>query len=305
MKYGFVFAGQGSQYPKMGYDFYNRYDYVKKLYEEATNVLGFSIEEICFTENEKLNQTKYLQPATLITSIAIYEVVKKEYNLSPSVVAGFSLGEYTALYASGIFSFKQVVELVKLRAMFMDEATKDSDGKMAAIIGLKINQLEEIINKFDDVFIANFNSPVQYVISGTQDGVEKASQEAKLKGAKRVINLNVSGAFHSRFMASASGKLYEVLNETSYKKPKIDLIANINAEKIDINNLAMALKKQVESPVLWIDTINKIIADYKPDYFIEIGPGKVLSGLIRKIDRNQKIININKTSDLDLLREES
>lgn len=301
-KYAFVFAGQGSQYFGMGKDFYDQYDYVKSMYNEATKILGFNLEDICFKENELLIQTKYLQPSILVTSCAIYEVIKRELNIKPSVVAGFSLGEYSALYASGVFDFKEIVNLVKHRALYMEEDAKD--GAMSAIVGLDLNLLEKIVSGVEGVFIANYNSPVQYVISGTKLAVKKASELAKKQGAKRVIPLNVSGAFHTQFMSFASLKMYELITSVKYKKPNIDLITNYDANKLEVEKLPLIMKKQIKSPVLWIDTIKKIINEYKVDKFIEIGPGRVLSGLIRKIDQNQTVININHLVDLNILKGE-
>lgn len=303
MKYAFVFAGQGAQYPGMGQEFYQQFTYVQNLYDKASKILGFDVPSLCFQESELLSQTKYTQPCMLVTSCAIYEVVKNELQITPIVAAGFSLGEYSALYASNIFDFQTIIKLIQYRATFMNEDAENYPGKMAAFIGIDLKYLESLCEEIGGVQIANFNSPQQLVISGKIDSVDQVIRFAEGK-ARKVIPLNVSGAFHTPLMQQASIKLYDEVIKMPYNNPHFDVIANFNALPYDINNLAQTMKKQVTSPVRWIDTINYIVNNYQIDGFIEIGPGKVLSGLIKKINPNVKVISINDMNDLQILREE-
>ncbi|HHU56320.1 MAG TPA: ACP S-malonyltransferase [Acholeplasmataceae bacterium] len=301
MKKALVFAGQGAQYIGMGKDFYEKFDYVKSMYDEASKILGFDVPSICFEDNDQLSQTKYTQPCILVTSIAIYEVLKREIGLNPICVAGFSLGEYSALYASGIFSFQNIITLIKYRAMYMDECANQTKGKMAAVIGLDQITLESICNEVGEVQIANYNSPTQLVISGNSESVDKVMQ--KIKGiAKRVIPLNVSGAFHTPLMEKAANKIYELVNKMPYNNPTFPIIANYTGKTLDINNLPEIMKKQITSSVQWIKTVEYMIDSFHIDEFVEIGPGKVLSGLIKKIAPNKKTISINNVEDLQSLR---
>lgn len=301
-KIGLLFAGQGSQYINMGLDFYNNYPYVQDLFKEANQILAYTLEDIIFKENEKINQTKYTQAAIVVVSCAIYEVFKKEFNLKVSSMAGFSLGEYSALYASGVYNFSELVYLIKYRAKFMDESAIKNPGKMAAIIGIDYKDLQRLCDEVGGVYIANYNTFEQLVVGGYSEKVNKLCELAVNNGAKRAVELNVSGAFHTPLMAEACDKMRTILTTVNPKQPNCDIINNYNAKKLeDINNLNEYLTKQISSPVLFLDTIQLMIDD-GIDSFIEIGPGKVLSGFLRRIDRSKQVFNIAMVDDLENIK---
>jgi [acyl-carrier-protein] S-malonyltransferase len=301
MSYAVLFAGQGSQYIGMGKDFYDKYDYVKDLYKSASLVLGYDLEDLCFKENELINQTKYTQPAVLVTSIAIFEVLKREYNLTIDATAGFSLGEYSALHASGVFDYQTIIHLIKYRALYMHEAALQTKGGMAAIIGMKREDLEKLCEEDSHVSIANYNCPNQLVVGGVYDHVVTLCEKAKQNGAKRAIMLNVSGGFHTSLMSEAASKMVDLIMHTKYHNPKFSIYMNCNALKLELPNLPQLMKKQIESPVYFEDTIRHMI-ESGVDTFIEVGPGSVLSGFVKKIDISKKSITIDKLSDLELLK---
>lgn len=299
-KIAFLFAGQGAQYIGMGEDFYREFSYVKNLYDLASQQLGYDITKICFENNALINQTKYAQPAILITSLAILKVIKNEFQINPDVVAGFSLGEYSALFEAKVFDIKTIINLVKHRAYYMEEASIKNPGAMAAIIGLNRFTLESLCMDTKDVYIANYNCPDQIVVAGLTESVKLLCEKAKIKGARRTIMLNVSGAFHTPIMHDAADKMYNLIMQTDYLKPKCDIYMNYQAQKLDIKQLPIIVKKQIESPVYFEDIIKKFIL-LGVDLFIEIGPGTVLSGFVRKIDPTKTVISINKVSDLKLI----
>lgn len=303
-KIAVLFAGQGAQYQGMGRSFYELED-VRPFYETANEILGYELEDLIFTENSLLNQTQYTQPAILVTSIGIYETLKKVTNLKPQVVAGFSLGEYTALYASGVFNFEQIVNLVKRRAEAMEVCAKNVTGKMCAILGLDRHTLQKICSIVTEeiglVAIANYNCPGQLVIGGMIDAVDEASQRALNAGAKRVVPLNVSGGFHTGLMENAAWDIYRYVQTIPHNTPEVPIIMNATSDYLDIKDLQKVMKLQIESSVYFEDSINRIRQDGVTK-FIEIGPGNVLSGFVKKILRDAEVVSINTLEDLEKVK---
>ena len=285
MNTAFVFPGQGSQSIGMGKDL------AETLLDQANNILGFDLKKLCFEgPEEELKKTANQQPAILTISIA---ALKQTSDLRPQTacVAGHSLGEYSALVAAEAIKFEDAVKIVHLRGTFMQQAVPVGQGAMAAIIGGERAKIEEVCAGIDGVWPANFNSPGQIVISGKKEAVEQASTACKAAGAKRAIPLPVSAPFHCPLMQPAADQLKAALDKVEIKDAQIPVIANVTASPVtngaEIKDL---LVKQVTSPVLWEDSVKKMIAD-GIGQFIEVGPGKILSGLIKKIDRNVIISN--------------
>lgn len=298
----FMFAGQGSQYKNMGIDFLENSIEAKELFLKANEILNYEIKEVI--NSDLINDTKYTQALVFLTSAMIYTEVKKV--MKPDAVIGFSLGEYTAYYASDVFSFADSLKIIKNRSLFMAEAANNNPGSMAAIIGLEEKTLKEICNSEKDCYvtIANYNEPNQLVISGLKSCVLKVVEQALEKGAKRAIPLNVSGAFHSNLMESAGIALYEYLNDSNItmNKPKYPIWLNVTGKEYNEEKLKDVIKEQVYSPVLFYQSIENLI-DKGYNNFIEIGPGKVLTGLVKKINRDVNVINIANYNDLEKLKE--
>ncbi|MFJ8063855.1 ACP S-malonyltransferase [Psychrobacillus sp. NPDC096426] len=289
-KIAFIFPGQGSQSVGMGQQLIESNEESKKYYEQADEVLGFSLSNIMLEgPAEELTKTYHAQPALLTTSTMVAKKLL-DAGISPEYTAGHSLGEYSALVASGVLSFEDAVLLVHKRGLFMNEAVPAGEGAMAAILGLDKDSLNEVTKEVsangETVQVANLNCPGQIVISGTAAGVEEASAKAKEAGAKRAIPLVVSGPFHSELMRPAADKLDAAISSIDLKKASIPVISNVTAlpvtESTTIKNL---LVEQLYSPVRWEESVQKMI-ELGVTTFIECGPGKVLSGLVKKIDRS-------------------
>lgn len=295
-KTAFVFPGQGAQAVGMGKDAFDVHPGARQIFEEADDVLGYKLSDIIFNgPDDELRLTSNTQPALLTTSIALYEVFKAQ-GIVPDYTAGHSLGEYTALVVSGVLSFAEAVRLVHLRGKFMEEAVPQGQGGMAAVLGADREKLESLCAKISEsgqtVEPANVNCPGQIVISGKVEGIEAFTEQAKETGAKRVISLEVSGPFHSSLMRPAAEKLAEELRTASFQSAEIPVIANVTARPVTgAEEIRDLLKQQVFSPVLWEDSVKWMIED-GVDTFIEIGSGKVLAGLIKKIDRGVNITNV-------------
>ena len=281
----FVFPGQGSQFPGMGYDLYKSNEKVKSLFNEADDVLGFALSNVMFNGNEEeLKQTKITQPAIFLYSIAKLSILQETH--SPSAVAGHSLGEFSSLVANNTISFKDGLKLVFLRSKAMQKSCESSNGIMAAILGLNDKTIKETCESFDgNVTAANFNCPGQVVISGEINAVKKICEKFNEIGARRSILLPVGGAFHSNLMNDAKSELKEAIHKTKFNNPSCPIYQNFTAQKTtNIDIIKENLINQLTAPVLWTQTINNMVDDGYLDY-IEVGPGKVLQGLIRKINR--------------------
>lgn len=302
-KIAFIYPGQGAQVCGMGQDFYEQTEIGKQVFDLATEILGFSVPELCFTKNDRLDITEYTQAAMVTTSIAMTKVLE-EKGVKPDVAAGLSLGEYCALYAAGAMTEKDAIATVRQRGILMQEAVPVGQGAMAAILAMDAAAIEEVISEIDGVQIANYNCPGQIVISGKKEAVEAACEKLKEAGAKRAIMLNVSGPFHSRMLTGAGEKLGEVLEQVKIHPLTIPYVANVTAEYVtDAACVKPLLMKQVSSSVRWEQSVRAMLAD-GVDTFIEIGPGKTLAGFMKKIDRTVKVLNIEKLEDVDKVVEE-
>lgn len=302
-KIAFIYPGQGAQVCGMGQDFYEQTEIGKQVFDLATEILGFSVPELCFTKNDRLDITEYTQAAMVTTSIAMTKVLE-EKGVKPDVAAGLSLGEYCALYAAGAMTEKDAIATVRQRGILMQEAVPVGQGAMAAILAMDASAIEEVISGIDGVQIANYNCPGQIVISGKKEAVETACEKLKEAGAKRAIMLNVSGPFHSRMLTGAGEKLGEVLEQVEIHPLSIPYVANVTAEYMtDAADVKPLLMKQVSSSVRWEQSVRAMLAD-GVDTFIEIGPGKTLAGFMKKIDRTVKVLNIEKLEDVDKVVEE-
>ena len=297
-KIAFIFPGQGAQVCGMGKDFYEQTEIGRQVYDRASELLGFSMPQLCFEKNDKLDITEYTQAAMVTTSIAMMKVLM-EKGICPDVTAGLSLGEYCALAAAGVMSDEDAITTVRQRGILMQEAVPVGIGAMAAILALDAAKIEEVISSMKDVWIANYNCPGQIVISGKKEAVEEACSKLKEAGAKRAIMLNVSGPFHSKMLTEAGEKLGEVLEGVTVHSPRIPYVANVTASYVtDADQVKPLLVEQVSSSVRWQQSVETMIAD-GVDTFVEIGPGKTLAGFIRKISRDVKVYNTEKLEDID------
>ena len=279
-KTAFLFAGQGAQYLGMGKELYDFYPIVKETIDKASQVLGYDLRQLIDQEENKLNQTRYTQPAILATSVAIYRLLV-EKGLKPDMVAGLSLGEYSALVASGALDFEEAIALVAKRGAYMEEACQKA-------------------SEFGVVTPANYNTPSQIVIGGEVVAVDRAVELLKEAGAKRILPLNVSGPFHTALLEPASQKLAEVLTEVQFNDFNCPLVGNTEAKIMEKDRIAELLTRQVKEPVRFYESI-ALMKEAGVTRFIEVGPGKVLSGFVKKIDRTADLANVEDQASLETL----
>ena len=299
-KIAFMFPGQGAQYVGMGKDFYDAVSASREMFELAGKASGLDVVSLCFEENDKINITEYTQIAMLAAEVAILKAVE-EKGIKPDVTAGLSLGEYGALAASGVMSVEDVFKVVRQRGIYMQEAVP-TGGAMTAVLGLDAEIIEKICEETEGIVsIANYNCPGQIVITGEEAAVAAAAEKLSAAGAKRCVALKVSGPFHSQMLTGAGEKLGKVLEDVTVQDIQVPYIANVTADYVtEKDQVKDLLTKQVSSSVRWQQTIERMIAD-GVDTFIEIGPGKTLSGFMRKINKDVKTISIEKLEDLEKL----
>ena len=303
-KLAFLFPGQNSQYAGMGRDLAENYTVARDTFDEADAALGFSISRLCFDGPEdQLKLTEFQQPAICTVSVAALRVLR-EKGVEPAFVAGHSLGEYAANVAAGSLRFEDAVRIVRQRGKFMQEAVPQGQGAMAAVLGLSSEETTRACDSAaaetqNIVAAANFNSPEQTVISGEAPAVERAAELCKERGAKRVVMLQVSAPFHCALMQPAQDRLAELLQATELGAPKVPVAVNVDAVMVaESAALREALIRQVTGAVRWVESVRLLIAQ-APTAFVEVGPGKVLSGLMRQIDRSQTCTNVEDTASLE------
>lgn len=301
-KIAFIFPGQGAQKAGMGKDFYENSACAREIFELASELMGFSMEKLCFEENDQLDITEYTQAAMVTTSIAMLrEIESRGYRCD--VTAGLSLGEYCALTACQAITFADAVKLVRQRGILMQGAVPQGLGGMAAILGMTGEAVAAVTDDIDGVSVANYNCPGQIVISGKKEAVEEACEKLKAAGAKRTVVLNVSGPFHSAMLKEAGEQLGVILSDVDIATPTIPYVTNVTAGYItDSEAVKELLVKQVYSSVMWEQSVRAMIAD-GVDCFVEIGPGKTLASFVKKISRDVNVINVEKWEDLEKLKE--
>lgn len=299
-KTAFLFAGQGAQYLGMARDLYDQFEVVKATFDQASTALGYDLRDLIDKDEDKLNQTRYTQPAILTTSVAIYRLLR-EKGYQPDMVAGLSLGEYSALVASGALDFETAVALVAKRGAYMEEAAPAGSGKMVAVLNTDLAVIEQACQEAASLGVvtpANYNTPAQIVIGGEVAAVDKAVELLQAAGAKRLIPLKVSGPFHTALLQPASQKLAQALEELDFADFALPLVGNTEASVMEKSQIKSLLTRQVMEPVRFYESIATMQAAGVTD-FVEIGPGKVLSGFIKKID---KTASVQQVEDLDSLQ---
>ena len=302
-KIAFIYPGQGAQKAGMGKDFYENSPLARDIYDRASECLKLDMRALCFEENDLLDQTEYTQAAMVTTCLAMTAVLN-EQGAEADVTAGLSLGEYCAIAEAGAMDLLDAIRLVRVRGQLMQHTVPTGEGAMAAVLGMDADQIDAVIEPIANVTVANYNCPGQIVITGGTAGIEQASKALKEAGAKRVVSLNVSGPFHSPMLRSAGEKLGKELSAVQLGELKIPYVTNVTAEYVtDSSKIRELLTRQVYSPVRWEQSIRKMIAQ-DVDTFVEIGPGRTLTGFLRKIDRNVTVYQVNTWEDSKQIMEE-
>lgn len=302
-KIAFIYPGQGAQKAGMGKDFYENSPLARDVYDRASECLKLDMRALCFEENDLLDQTEYTQAAMVTTCLAMTAVLN-EQGAEADVTAGLSLGEYCAIAEAGAMDLLDAIRLVRVRGQLMQHTVPTGEGAMAAVLGMDADQIDAVIEPIANVTVANYNCPGQIVITGGTAGIEQASKTLKEAGAKRVVSLNVSGPFHSPMLRSAGEKLGKELLTVQLGELKIPYVTNVTAEYVtDSSKIRELLTRQVYSPVRWEQSIRKMIAQ-GVDTFVEIGPGRTLTGFLRKIDRNVTVYQVNTWEDSKQIMEE-
>ncbi len=304
MQNAFIFPGQASQYVGMGKDIYENYEQARKVFDASNDIMRMDLKSICFEgPEETLKQTHYTQPAIFVHSVAVFKILQDK-GLLPSAVAGHSLGEYSALVAAGSLNFEDGLKLVKERGRLMYEAGKNQPGTMAAIIGMtpeQVGQLCSDLTKIGIIQPANFNSPGQIAISGDVKTVQLAIERAKEAGAKKAVELVVSGAFHSPLMQEAQEGLQAAIENTEFRDAQVPLYSNVEATAVqDSAKIRQLLIKQLTQPVLWQTIVENMISDGSESFY-EVGPGKVLKGLQKRINRQMPCTEIGTADQIENL----
>lgn len=300
-KTAFLFPGQGAQKTGMGQDFYEKFPSAREIFDQASQWLSLDMKALCFEKNDRLNLTEYTQAALVTTCLAMEKVVE-EYGLCPDVTAGLSLGEYCAIAVSGGMSVQDAITTVRKRGILMEQAVPAGEGSMAAVMGLDADKIQAVLGGMK-AEIANYNCPGQIVITGSKAAVEEASVRLKGAGARRVLPLTVSGPFHSSMLQNAGKELEKELSKVEFSSLKIPYVTNVTAQYVtDFKETKDLLAKQISSSVRWQQSVEKMLED-GVDTFVEIGPGKTLTGFMKKIAPDAKTYNIQKVEDLELLPE--
>ncbi len=301
-KIAFIFPGQGAQKVGMGKDFYEQYDAAREVFDNANEWLDIDVKALCFEENDDLNLTQYTQAAMVTTSMAMVRVLE-EKGLRPAMTAGLSLGEYCAIATAGAMSLKDAIVTVRKRGILMEQAVPAGEGGMAAVLGMEACDIEAVLEPIDGVSIANYNCPGQIVITGVKAALVTAMEKLKEAGAKRIVELTVSGPFHSAMLTKAGEKLAEELANVELSKLEIPYVTNVTADVVtDASEIKGLLAKQICASVRWQQSVEKMIAE-GVDTFVEIGPGKTLAGFMRKINRDVTVCNIETVADMEAVLE--
>lgn len=295
-KLAFIFPGQGAQKAGMGKDFYENSEAVRSFFDQAQKILDFDLKEMCFGEHEELNLTEYTQPCMVSVCLAIVRELKKR-GINPDITAGLSLGEYAAVAAAGGMNELDAIKLVRRRGILMQSTVPAGEGAMAAVLGLDAKKIEEILESFENVWIANYNCPGQIVITGLTNEVQQASLALKEAGAKRVVELKVSGPFHSLLLKPAGEALLKEMESMSFSTLQVPYVANATAEIVtDSKKISTFFAKGIYSSVRWQQSIETMLEN-GVDTFVEIGPGKTLAGFMRKIAPKATVYNVSSFED--------